>query len=675
MRLVSTSLLLALCACDSSVDSSVRDPFDTGSPDTGNPDTGGGTGADTNDSSAGGETGESGGTGHTGDSGDTGETGETGDTGDTGGPLGPGIIFYIGDGMGFVHVAGGGMYANGSSGSLVMETLPVQGRFRTASLSGVTDSAAAGTALATGTKTYNERLGVDRDALSVPNLIERAQAAGYAVGIVSTDRLTGATPSAFLVHEENRSDYSAIASAWTTNLPDLSLGGGLSDFSPLFGSMSAQIVTTRGDMMRAVNDGRPLFGAFASTTFPFVVEGYSADQPTLEEMTEYAIDYLDDAPDGFFLVVEGARIDHASHSSDETSVYDEVLSFDDAVAVGIDWASTSSRDVTMLVTADHECGGLAITGTTPAGTIPSSTWRWGEHTNADVPVYASGSLTTALDGQRLDQVWAHAVMAAAIDQAASVTSPTEPLLVDGYTGDLGSQVTTQAWGTTYGAAYNQLDGLRLTSDADGLRVGVDGVFERGDNAVLVLVDLDYGSATGLGADLTVSDTLDTLDSTLTTASLLVSASGVGFDAAFGAVGAEEIGLEKLSSEAGLRGFDGDIGDPGNFSWLIAISNYDDGNIAEGAAATDAGATGLTEGGLETLLPWTSLFPLGMPAAGTTVAVSVVLVNSGGDWASNQALPALASATEPGADALEIIQVATLGIDASGLPTGAAALSP
>ena len=109
--------------------------------------------------------------------------------------------------------------------------------------------------------------------------------------------------------------------------------------------------------------------------------------------------------------------------------------------------------------------------------------------------------------------------------------------------------------------------------------------------------------------------------------------------------------------------------------MEAISNFDDGNIAEGAAALDAGATGLTEGGLETLLPWTSLFPAGIPAAGTTVAVSVVLVNYGGDWASNQALPAFATSTEAGESAFEIVQVATLSVDATGVATGTAALSP
>jgi alkaline phosphatase len=667
------SLLLALVGCDP-----VAASADSGSVDSAQPVDSGETGALDSGGDSGAETGETGEPPDTGDSGvveDTASGGETGDTGDTGAAPGPGILLYIGDGMGFVHVEGGGRYATGTAGTLVMEGLPVQGRLRTASLSGVTDSAAAGTALSTGTKTYNERLGVDRDLASVENVLERARAAGLAVGVVSTDRLTGATPSAFTVHVEDRSDYAGIAEAWTANLPDLSLGGGLSDFSPLFATMTAQVVSTRTDLLAAVNDGRPLFGAFAGTTFPFVADGYTPETPTLAEMTAFAIDYLDDEPSGFLLVVEGARIDHASHSSDEMSVFDEVLSFDDAVAEGVAWASATGRDVTMVVTADHECGGLGVSGVSAAGEVPASTWRWGEHTNADVPVFASGALTTVFDGQRLDQVWVHAVLAASIDQAASVTSPTVPTLVDGYTGDLGAQVSVQPWSTSFGAGYNQLDALYVTGDADGLWVGIDGVFERGDNAVLVLVDLDYGAATGLGADLEVGDTLDALDSTLTTASLSLAVGGLGFDAAFGALGAEEIGIEKLSDQAGLRGFDGDIGTPTDFHWLEAISNFDDGNIAEGAAALDAGATGLTEGGLETLLPWTSLFPAGIPAAGTTVAVSVVLVNYGGDWASNQALPAFATSTEAGESAFEIVQVATLSVDATGVATGTAALSP
>jgi alkaline phosphatase len=668
MRLTRSLFLLARFACDPAGERGGGEAGGgAGSDDTGPSETGHTGEAD--------ETGETGHTGDPGDTGDTGDSGDTADTGDTGSAAGPAILLFIGDGMGFEHVEGGGLYANGAAGSLRMETLPVQGQLRTASLSGVTDSAAAGTALATGRKTYNERLGMDRDLVAVANLVERARAAGLSVGIVTTDRLTGATPSAFVVHEEDRGDYGAVAAGWTTVLPDLALGGGTADFEALYTTMSAQIVTTRTALLAAVNDGRPLFGVFAGTTFPYVVEGYTSEQPTLEEMTRYAIDYLDDDPDGFFLMVEGARIDHASHADDESSVFDEVVGFDDAVAIATDLSATSPRDVTLLVTADHECGGLDVTGASGAGVIPASTWRWGEHTNADVPVFASGRLSTVLDGQRLDQLWVHAVLAAAIDQAASVTAPSVPTLADGYTGDLGPPVATQPWATSFGAGYNQLDGLYLTSDEDGLRVGVDGVFERGANGVLVFVDLDYGSGTGLGADLALSDSVDLLDSTITRTSLTLSVAGAGFDAAFGALGAEEVGLTRLGDDVGLRGFTGDIGTPGDLHWLPAVSNYDDGNIAEGAAAADAAGTGLTENGLETSLPWSSLFPTGLPSAGTTVAVSVVLVNDGGDWASNQALPGLSSSAEPGSAALDIIQVASLDVDGSGLPLGAATLSP
>ncbi len=701
MRLVPGLLGLVVGCATPSTDTG-RQPFDTGGlPDTDSDtqdsvDTGIDTADSAGDSVDSTDTGpdtadtadSAGDTADTADSGaDTADTGtdtaldtadtalDTADTADTAGvPPGPAILLFIGDGMGFEHVKGGGMYVNGAAGSLTMETLPYHGNIRTASLSGTTDSAAASTAMATGSKTYNDRLGLDRDGLEVESLLEKARALGMSVGVVTTDKLTGATPSGFVVHVEDRGDGPAIAAEYLTDLPDVALGGAYLDFAGLFASMSANIVTTRTDLYAAVNDGRPLFGTFSDTTFPFVADGYDAEDPTLAEMTAVALDWLGSDPDGFFLMVEGARIDHASHANDESKVYDEVASFDDAIATALAWVGT--RETTMIVTADHECGGLTVSGATAAGVIPTSDWRWGQHTNADVPVFATGTLTNVFDGTRLDDTWVHAVLEATLDDASAVTAPTIPLLVDGTTDDLGAAVTTQSWATSFGAGYNQLDGLHVTADTDGLWIGVDGVFERGDNAVLALVDLDYGAATGLGQTITLSDTVGDLDSTITSTNVVVDVSGVGFDAVFGALGAEEVGLSKTSEAGGLRGLTDDIGDPADYGWQDAVSNFDYGNIADGATATDAAGTGLTENGYEMMLPWSSLFPTaGVPVAGTTIALSVVLVNYGGDYASNQALPSLASSTEPGYADLTVSSVVTLDVDATGAIVGSPAVVP
>ncbi len=669
-------IALLLFACDGGEATYPKDsgePVDSSPPDTDSapPDSEADSGRDTAD------TGDSGDSVDT-DSGVGAETGDTGgdDTGDTDtGEVvaGPAVILFIGDGMGFEHVEGGGVYLTGAAGSLTMETLPFQGRLRTASLSGLTDSAASSTAYATGNKTYNGMLGLDRDGVEIQNLGERARAMGMSVGLVTTDDLTGATPSAQWVHVEDRGDSEVIAEAYLADMPDVAFGGGYLAFEDLLATASVNLVRDASDLAAAAYDGRPLLGLFADDTFPFVADGYEADQPTLAEMTEAALAWLEGDPDGFFLLVEGARIDHASHGNDEDSVYDEVLSLDDAVSVAMTWAA--SRDATIVVTADHECGGLTVDSTGTAGVVPATEWRWGKHTNADVPVFATGTLATALDGIREDQLWVHEVLAAAIDGATSVTAPTVPTLVDGYTDDLGAQVTTQTQATSFGASYNQLDGLRVTADGDGLYLGIDGVFERGDNAAMVLLDLDYGSSTGWGAGTTLADALGEVDAAITELGISVSASGVGFDAVSASLGAQECEEGLLTEEAGLRGLTGDVGRPEDFAWWDMISNFDDGNIAEGSASADAGSTGLTENGWEMLLPWDSLYPTGIPASGTTVALVVVLADDDGSYISNQALPPLSSSTEPGNDAVSIESVVTISVDATGTVTTAAAVVP
>lgn len=628
------------------------------------------TSTETGDTDTSAETGET----DTDETGDTGDT-ETGETSDTATVHPPAVILYIGDGMGLEHIAGAGYYMNGASGTLTLEGLPYVGRLKTASLSGITDSAASATVMATGTKTRNGYLGVDRDGAPLETLLERARARGMAVGLVTTDKITGATPSAFEVHVDDRGDDATIAAAYAIALPDVTLGGGLQYAASIMSDPAVNGVDTRDMLYAAVPDGRPLFGSFALDTFPYVADGRSTE-PSLPEMTQVAIDWLSADPEGFFLMVEGARIDHASHANAGTKVFQEVAEFDEAVAAGVAWAG--SRDHTdILVTADHECGGLHLTGTASVGDLPPVEWRWTSHTNGDVAVYGQGDHVAVIDGQRLDNAWVHAVLLAAIDDAA-VSPPTEVPLIDGDLDDIGAIVVTQTQATSFGAGYNQLDGLRLSADVDGIRVGVDGVYEDDSNTVLVLLDLDYGAATGFGANVPdLTDTVGLFDTLLSNVKLDVDVPGVGFDVVIGTIGAEETWVPTPTLDnRGLRGLAGPWGDPSNFAWYSSILNFDDGNVAlHGAAALDAGATGATTGGLETLLSWADLFPAGLPASGTTVAVAVMLLNTDGSWIANQVLPPLTVADEPGSDTLTLAQVAVLPVDATGTATGAATLAP
>lgn len=650
-------VILLACAEPADPKDSAADPADTAAVDT----------ADSGDTD---ETAETGDTGpvDTGDSGDTGDTGpvDTGDSGDTGTAPARRVILFVGDGMGFEHVAGGGLYKNGAAGSLAMEALPYAGRVRTASLSGTTDSAAGATALSTGSKTLNDYVGVDEDGADLTTVAEVARSLGLSVGVVTTDELTGATPASFYAHVPDRMDSDAIAADLFANLPDVVLGGGRSDLEDGLAASAGtfQYVEDANALASVTDDGRPLVGVFSTGTFPWVADGYGAE-PALADMVDVALRFLEDDPEGFLLVVEGARIDHASHGRDGARVHQETAAFDDAIAAAVAWSS-SYADVTLLVTADHECGGLTVSGGGGAGTVPDSEWRWSQHTNADVPVFGMGALAATVDGQRLDNVWVHAILDAAVRGETTVTPPTEVPIVDGWLDDLGAAVTTQAWSSSFGSGYNQLDALRVTTDEDGLRVGIDGVFERGENGVVVLVDVDYGAGTGFGGDVTdLLDATGRLDGAISALPVSAGLAGLGFDVAVGSVGAEEVQVDSMIDDAGLRGLHGDFGAADDLWWLPAIVAHDDGNVALGGAAPDAAATGLTEGGMEILVPWDSLYPTGLPAAGLEIALVAVLVDSEGDWASNQALPPLASADEPGADGATLASVATVEVDATG----------
>ena len=600
------------------------------------------------------------------------------DTGpfDTGVPAGPpSVILFIGDGMGFAHVAGGGIYANGSAGSLTMETLPYQGRLRTASLSGTTDSAAASTAYASGQKTWNGWLGLDRNGVELATLVDLARERGMATGIVTTDTLTGATPSGFLVHTTDRGDTEGIAAQQVANLPDVFLGGGLFALEALLEGEDVELVTDGPTLDAAAGadddsapDERPLVGLFAADTMPYVVNGLGT-APTLAQMTAAAVSRLESAPNGFFLMVEGARIDHASHSLDADAVHAETAAFDEAIAAGMVWAQDHG-DVTLLVTADHECGGMIVGETGTAGETPDTSWRWGAHTNADVPIFAMGSRASLFDGQRLDALWVHAVLAAVVEER-DVVDPAIVPLIDGWLDDVGAPIAVQIWDTDYGPGFDQLDALRVTADEDGVRVGMDGVYDRSNNTVVVLFDVDFGAGTGLaGSDASLPDTSGALEGVLSNLTLTTSVPGLGFDFALVSQRARELALDELQDDSGLRGLREPWAYEGDLWWLPGGISYDDGNVSVGdTPAADQANTGSTEHGLEAFLPWSSVWPSGVPEEGQTIAVVAMLVYTDGSSASNQALPPLDA--EPSGASIHVQSVARVVVGGDGAALDAA----
>lgn len=274
------------------------------------------------------------------------------------------VILLIGDGMGFGQltaariVKGGSLYMDGFSYSGHASTYP-----NDPTGTWVTDSAAAGTALATGVKTYNGAISVDVDKQPLKTILEAAQEAGKSTGLVTTTRITHATPAVFAAHSLTRGAEADIAAEMLNHNVTVLLGGGRKFFPENLITDAKYdgyaYVETKEDM-DAVEKGK-LMGLFATSHMSYELDRSTTQEPSLAEMTQKAIEILNQNPDGFFMMVEGGRIDHASHGHDAAAAVYDTLAFDKAVGVALNFA-LQNRDTLIVVTADHETGGLSIGG-------------------------------------------------------------------------------------------------------------------------------------------------------------------------------------------------------------------------------------------------------------------------------------------------------------------------
>lgn len=301
------------------------------------------------------------------------------------------VILMIGDGMGLAHLSAG-MYANG--GELTITNLKTTGWARTQSSNDfTTDSAASGTAYACGVKTHNGAIGVDKDNNPVANLPEKLAENGIVSGIVTTDSMDGATPSAFFAHQPDRNMSAAIWADFADAAVIFFAGGSWEKYQTL-DSKTIKDIEKRYHVTNTLDDKKASkakrLGYLPPESETASVSAGRGD--FLPATTSYAIDFLQSNADkdkGFFLMVEGARIDKSSHGNDFPSTVKEVLDFDQAVEAAIRFAEKDGNTL-VIISADHETGALSLRGGDPAKGNVRGSFSSGAHTGIPVPLFAYG---------------------------------------------------------------------------------------------------------------------------------------------------------------------------------------------------------------------------------------------------------------------------------------------
>jgi alkaline phosphatase len=246
--------------------------------------------------------------------------------------------------------------------------------------------------MATGVKVNNSviSMAVPGDGGPLETILEHFKARGKATGLVTTSIVSHATPAAFGAHEPTRANYSRIVADYLRDArPEVLFGGAKYITEQMALDAGYLVVNDRAEMQALDTEALSrVSGQFGGDHMPYEYRGLGA-LPHLSEMTGTALNILDNDPDGFFLMVEGARIDHAGHVNDITRTVAEMAEFHRAVEAALAW-SASNPDTLIIVTADHETGGLSVLSAGGIGNAPTVTWSTTGHTGTNVPVYGRG---------------------------------------------------------------------------------------------------------------------------------------------------------------------------------------------------------------------------------------------------------------------------------------------
>lgn len=300
------------------------------------------------------------------------------------------IVLMIGDGMG-VSAISAGMTANG--GNLFLDNFRHIGLVKTQPAGNyITDSAAAGTALSTGTKTKNGAIAVDSGERILKTILEKAEERNLATGLVSTSAITHATPAAFIAHQGARRNYELIAADFLKTDIDVFIGGGYKHFAQRQDGRNLvdELRQNGYQVMRDMNEIRQVkSGKLAGLTAQEHTGRISARGDMLPVATATALDILGNNRKGFFLMVEGSQIDWGGHGKNTEYLMEEMLDFDRAIGKVLEFAARDGQTL-VIVTADHETGGVAVSDGNPETGMVKCDYTTTDHTGVMVPLFAYG---------------------------------------------------------------------------------------------------------------------------------------------------------------------------------------------------------------------------------------------------------------------------------------------
>ncbi|HLN72261.1 MAG: alkaline phosphatase [Methylococcaceae bacterium] len=300
------------------------------------------------------------------------------------------VIIMIGDGMGVAQVFAG-LTANG--GHLFLDNFKCVGFSKTQSADNyITDSAAGGTALSTGQKTYNGAIGVNTDTVAIKTILEMAEEKNMGTGLISTSAITHATPASFIAHQGSRGSYEDIAADFLKSNIDVFIGGGYKHFAQRADKrdLTKELEKKGYQVLRNMDDiAKVKSGKLAGLTADEHNEVYPKRKMDLPVATQTAIKILDQNTNGFFMMVEGSQIDWGGHANNTIYIVNEMLDFDRAIGKALEFASKDGETL-IIVTADHETGGMALTGGDMAAGKVRAAYTSGDHTAVMVPVFAYG---------------------------------------------------------------------------------------------------------------------------------------------------------------------------------------------------------------------------------------------------------------------------------------------